>query len=165
LLDIIEIFEVNRKECARLLVEYPKWTVIGTFKPRPGDLVEASDRKPLLGRDWQLESTLIEVLISFSCVYVMFIGISSNQTILGSQFLLPESPAKPIYYIALITELCKLSPQTVGPAVGKSIRKLYGYCANGLDVEILRRFSEWFSVHMSNFGFQWVWKEWPVIFV
>jgi nuclear cap-binding protein subunit 1 len=86
-----------------------------------------------------------------------------NQTILGSQFLLPESPAKPIYYIALITELCKLSPQTVGPAVGKSIRKLYGYCANGLDVEILRRFSEWFSVHMSNFGFQWVWKEWSVI--
>jgi hypothetical protein len=93
----------------------------------------------------------------------MFIGISPNQTILGSQFLLPESLIKPIYYIALITELCKLSPQTVGPAVGKSIRKLYGYCANGLDVEILRRFSEWFSVHMSNFGFQWVWKEWSVI--
>jgi hypothetical protein len=92
-----------------------------------------------------------------------FICISPNQTILGSHFLLPESPVKPIYYIALITELCKLSPQTVGPAVGKSIRKLYGYCANGLDVEILRRFSEWFSVHMSNFGFQWVWKEWSVI--
>ena len=64
--------------------------------------------------------------------------------------------------MALITELCKLSPQTVGPAVGKSIRKIYGYCANGLDVEVLRRFSEWFSVHMSNFGFQWVWKEWSV---
>jgi nuclear cap-binding protein subunit 1 len=93
----------------------------------------------------------------------MLIGISPNQTILGSQFLLPESPIKPIYYIALITELCKLSPQTVGPSVGKSIRKLYGYCANGLDVEILRRFSEWFSVHMSNFGFQWVWKEWSVL--
>jgi len=92
----------------------------------------------------------------------MFICISPNQTILGSQFLLPESPIKPIYYVALITELCKLSPQTVGPAVGKSIRKLYGYCANGLDVEILRRFSEWFSAHMSNFGFQWVWKEWSV---
>lgn len=69
---------------------------------------------------------------------------------------------KPIYYTALITELCKVSPQTVGPAVGKSICKIYGYCANGLDVEILRRFAEWFSVHMSNFGFQWVWKEWSV---
>jgi len=67
LLDIIEIFEVNRKECARLLVEYPKWAVKGTFKPRPGDPTEASDRIPIPGRDWQLESTFIEVLFSFSC--------------------------------------------------------------------------------------------------
>jgi hypothetical protein len=65
LLDIVEIFEVNRKECARLLVEYPKWTVTGTFKPRPGDPAEASDRIPLPERDWQLESTLIEVLFPF----------------------------------------------------------------------------------------------------
>lgn len=62
IIDIVEIFEVNRKECARILVEYPKWTVIGTFKPRPGDPTDSLDRKPLLGRDWQLESTLIEVL-------------------------------------------------------------------------------------------------------
>ena len=64
LLDTIKIFEVNRKECARLLIEYPKWTVKGTFKPRPGDPAEASDRIPISGRDWQLESTLIEVLFS-----------------------------------------------------------------------------------------------------
>jgi nuclear cap-binding protein subunit 1 len=64
LLDTVEIFEVNRKECARLLIEYPKWTVKGTFKPRPGDPAETSDRKPIPGRDWQLESTLIEVLFS-----------------------------------------------------------------------------------------------------
>ena len=64
MLDTVEIFEVNRKECARLLIEYPKWTVKGTFKPRPGDPAEASDRKPIPGRDWQLESTLIEVLFS-----------------------------------------------------------------------------------------------------
>lgn len=62
--------------------------------------------------------------------------------------------------MGVITELCKLSPQTVGPAVGKSIRRLYGYLADGLDVEIARRFAEWFAIHMSNFGFQWVWKEW-----
>ena len=78
------------------------------------------------------------------------------------QFVLPEASHKTIYHIALITELCKLSPQTVGPAVGKSIRKLYSYLADGLDVEVARRFAEWFSVHMSNFGFQWVWKEWWV---
>ena len=77
--------------------------------------------------------------------------------------ILPESSKKSIYYIALITELCKLSPSTVGPAVGKSIRKLYNSLSEGLDVEAARRFAEWFAVHMSNFGFQWVWKEWYVL--
>jgi nuclear cap-binding protein subunit 1 len=52
-------------ECARLLVEYPRWTVSGTFKPHPGDLAETSDHIPLPWRDWQLESTLIEVLFPF----------------------------------------------------------------------------------------------------
>jgi len=76
--------------------------------------------------------------------------------------VLPEAEHKSIYYIALITELCKLSPSTVGPAVGKSIRKLYSLLSDGLDSEASRRFAEWFAVHMSNFGFQWVWKEWYV---
>ncbi|EGO01454.1 hypothetical protein SERLA73DRAFT_166017 [Serpula lacrymans var. lacrymans S7.3] len=138
LLDIIDIFEVNRKECARLLLEYPKWNIPGTFKPQPG---APAAEEGLGGKDWQLESTIIE-------------------TILGSLFILPDPSAKSVYQISLITELCKLSPSTVGPAVGKSIRKLYNALSDGLDTEIARRFAEWFAVHMSNFGFQWVWKEW-----
>ncbi|EIN10194.1 hypothetical protein PUNSTDRAFT_43188 [Punctularia strigosozonata HHB-11173 SS5] len=141
--DIIDIFEVNRKECARILLEYPKWVHVGTFKPRagaPAPETNGGEVKPS-GKEWQLESTIIE-------------------TILGSAFVLPEPSFKSLYYIALIVELAKLSPQTVGPAVGKSIRRLYAALAEGLDVEIGRRFAEWFSVHMSNFGFQWVWKEW-----
>ncbi|KAI0699826.1 cap binding protein 80-PB [Cytidiella melzeri] len=137
LLDTIDIFEVNRKECARLLLEYPKWTLHGTFKARPG----APPHEPVMGKDWQLESTIIE-------------------TVLGALLLLPEPSHKAVYYIALITELCKLSPGTVGPAVGKSIRKLYAFLADGLDVELACRFADWFAVHMSNFNFQWVWKEW-----
>ncbi|KIM34800.1 hypothetical protein M413DRAFT_450056 [Hebeloma cylindrosporum] len=138
LLDIVEIFEVNRKECARLLLEYPKWNLPGTFKAKPGATTVV---EPAPGKDWQLESTIIE-------------------TVLGAYLILPESSKKSIYYIALITELCKLSPSTVGPAVGKSIRKLYTSLSDGLDVEAARRFAEWFAVHMSNFGFAWVWKEW-----
>ncbi|KAF8450945.1 MIF4G like-domain-containing protein [Boletus edulis BED1] len=125
--DVVDIFEVNRKECARLLLEYPKCTPPTEEDPN--------------AKNWQLESVVIE-------------------TILGSLFLLPEPPQKSIYYISLITELCKLSPSTVGPAVGKSIRKVYTSLGNGLDPEVSRRFVEWFVVHMSNFGFQWVWKEW-----
>lgn len=58
LVDIIDIFEVNRKECARLLLEYPKWNLPGTFKPKPGAPVET---EPVPGKDWQLESTIVEV--------------------------------------------------------------------------------------------------------
>ncbi|KDQ65071.1 hypothetical protein JAAARDRAFT_247138 [Jaapia argillacea MUCL 33604] len=140
LIDMVDIFEVNRKECARLLLEFPKWTLPGTFKPRPGAPAE-SHPEPVVGKDWQLESTLIEIC-------------------LGALLVLPQSAHNTIYYVALITEICKLSPSTVGPAVGKSIRRLYNALADGLDVELARRFAEWFAMHMSNFGFQWVWKEW-----
>ncbi|KAF5363779.1 hypothetical protein D9756_000886 [Leucocoprinus leucothites] len=139
LIDTIDIFEINRKECARLLLEYPKWNLPGTFKPKPGSTVE---HEPFPGKDWQLEST------------------PGRQTIIGAYLVLPEPSQKSIYYISLITELCKLSPSTIGPAVGKSIRKLYACLSESLDVEVARRFAEWFAVHMSNFGFQWVWKEW-----
>jgi nuclear cap-binding protein subunit 1 len=58
LLDIIDIFEINRKECARLLLEYPKWTLPGIFKAKPGAPVEV---EALSDANWQLESTIIEV--------------------------------------------------------------------------------------------------------
>ncbi|KAH9938689.1 armadillo-type protein [Fomitopsis serialis] len=122
ILDILDVFEVNRKECARLLLEYPKWTLHGTFKPRPG----APEQEPVTEKNWQLENTIIEIT-------------------LGSVFLLPESTYKPVYYIALITEI--------------SIRKLYTLLSDGLDVEVAHRFADWFSVHMSNFG-SLGWKEW-----
>ncbi|KAF9076688.1 MIF4G like-domain-containing protein [Rhodocollybia butyracea] len=139
LLAIIDIFEVNRKESARILLEYPKWTVPGTFKLKPG--APPPEVENLVNYEWQLESTLLE-------------------TMLGASLVLPDSSQKQIYYDSLITEVCKLSPSTIGPAVGKSIRKLYSSLADGLDVEIQRRFSDWFAIHMSNFNFQWVWKEW-----
>ena len=86
----------------------------------------------------------------------------NHKTILGAYLVVPESTSKSLYYSSLITELCKLSPSTVGPAVGKSIRKLYSFLADGLDVDAARRLSDWFAVHMSNFNFQWVWREWSV---
>ena len=158
---MVDIFEVNRKECARLLLEYPKWCVPGTFKPKSGAPLPIEEDPN--AKNWQLESAVIEVSNIKPTIGVANIT-SSRQTVLGSLFLLPESPQKSMYYIALITELCKLSPSTVGPAVGKSIRKLYTALGDGLDPEVSRRFVEWFAVHMSNFGFQWVWKEWWALF-
>lgn len=59
LLDLVDIFEVNRKECARLLLEFPKWMLPGTFKPRPNPGGAMPD--PVEGRQWELENTVIEV--------------------------------------------------------------------------------------------------------
>ena len=143
LLDIIDIYDVNRKECARILLEFPKWTPHGTFRPKPNPPPGIQIPDPVPGKDWQLENTVLD-------------------NVLGSLYALPDPRQRSMYYIALITELCKLSPSTVGPAVGKSIRKLYGLLGDGLDVEVGHRFAEWFSAHMSNFNFQWVWKEWSV---
>jgi nuclear cap-binding protein subunit 1 len=54
-----------------------------------------------------------------------------------------------------------LSPSTVAPAMGKSVRRVYGAMRTGrAEGEVIRRFADWFSVHLSNFGFQWGWKEW-----
>ncbi|KAF7331795.1 hypothetical protein MKEN_00059500 [Mycena kentingensis (nom. inval.)] len=140
--DLIDIFEVNRKECARLLTEFARWVPPGTFKPKPSaDPNPLPAPEPVSGKNWQLESTILEIL-------------------LGMFFFLPEAPHKSVYYTTLVTELCKLAPSTGGPAVGKSIRKLYNQLGEGLDVDIARRFAEWFSAHMSNFNFGWVWKEW-----
>lgn len=66
LLDIIDIFEVNRKDAARLLMEYPKWTVPGTFKPKPGAPGAQEEEEEGSGHNWQLESTIIEVRQSYS---------------------------------------------------------------------------------------------------
>ncbi|KAG9043672.1 hypothetical protein FS837_009258 [Tulasnella sp. UAMH 9824] len=145
--DTLEIFEVNRKEAARILLDLHRWWEPSTFKRRHQD----DDASPPPEGDimeWNLDCLVIETTLSMA-------------------FQLPISPHVPVYYYALITDLCKLSPSTVGPAVGKSIRKLYrlledqGSLDDGaLDVEVARRFVEWFAVHMSNFSFNWVWKEW-----
>ncbi len=83
------------------------------------------------------------------------------QAILSSAFLLPEAPYPEIYYAALLREIVTVQPQGVAPAIGKSLRRLYAALGTG-DVEcaIIKRMSDWFSAHLSNFNYGWAWKEW-----
>lgn len=142
ILDLVHIFEVNRKETARMLLALPRYFAEGTFKPAAGAPVEDESDKPV--STLSLESLIIS-------------------TILNAITLLPSSPCKEVYYTSVIAELCKLSPNTVAPPVGRSVRKLYSMLGmGGLDIEVIRRIAEWFAVHLSNFGFQWMWKEWSV---
>ena len=133
--DLIHIFEVNRKECAAILIDLRRDFAPGTFKSsNPSDDAPSSTLS--------LESLVVS-------------------TLLGTMLALPVSPEPLVYYGSVITELCKLSPNTVAPPVGRAVRRLFSMLgSDGLDVEIARRASEWLAVHLSNFGFQWMWKEW-----
>jgi nuclear cap-binding protein subunit 1 len=139
-LDLVHVFEVNRKESARILLSLVRYFSPGTFKSSAPCPTDGDAEVPT--------STLsIESLII--------------STILGAMFLLPISPCKSVYYGSVITELCKSSPNTVAPPVGRSVRRLFTMMGGeGLDIEIIRRTAEWFAIHLSNFGFQWMWKEW-----
>ncbi|KAF5370510.1 hypothetical protein D9615_010348 [Tricholomella constricta] len=82
--------------CSPPHTEYSKWN-LARSSPNP-----PSDVEPVAGKDWQLESTIMLPILR--------------------QFLARFSFSPSLR----TTELCKLSPSTVGLAVGKSIRKLYG---------------------------------------
>lgn len=130
ILDTLNIFEVNRKECARFLLSLPRYLTPGTFKSEDSEST------------YSLESTVINTILSALCT-------------------LPNSPHRPLFYGSVITEMCKLSPATVAPPVGRGVRRLFTQLGeDGLDVEVSRRISDWFAIHLSNFGFQWMWKEW-----
>lgn len=61
LADVVDIFEVNRKDCARILLEIPRWFKPGTFKPKPGMGSQNSTEQSQTEKGWQLESSIIEV--------------------------------------------------------------------------------------------------------
>jgi nuclear cap-binding protein subunit 1 len=124
LLDTLNIFEVNRKECARFLLTISRYLAPGTFKSEESEST------------YSLESSVVSVILSTLCT-------------------LPNAPHRPLFYGSVITELCKLSPSTIAPPVGRAVRKIFTQLGeDGLDVEVSRRISDWFAIHLSNFGFQ-----------
>lgn len=150
--DIIDLYQVNRRESAKILFEMPRWLRKGTFVGKSigidvgifgqaTDEWQVSENGEMIGA-WSLEEMIVE-------------------SILSTSLILPVSPQKPLYYTSLLREIVLFSPQSIAPAMGKSIRRVYNVsCTGGADVEAIRRFADWFSVHLSNFNFNWNWKEW-----
>ena len=161
MVDLLNVYEVNRKDCARILLnDLPKWLPAGTFKPaapaaNAARTAEGENDNGMVTEESTImkENSLMDVILS-------------------QMLATPSSPQRSIYYYSLITELCKLSPSTVAPALGKCIRKLYaglglsdaeaGPEAVVLGPEGIRRYSDWMATHLSNFGFHWRWPEWCV---
>jgi nuclear cap-binding protein subunit 1 len=59
----------------------------------------------------------------------------------------------------LLTEITKLAPQDIAPTLGRAIRWVYERL-DDLKGELNMRFSTWFAIHLSNFGFTYKWDEW-----
>ncbi|SPO31731.1 related to 80 kDa nuclear cap binding protein [Ustilago trichophora] len=146
LADMIDLYEVNRKEAAKLILDLPNWLRRGTFGSKvsseAGLFGEVDEQAPAEESGYSLDDLLVE-------------------TILSTALLLPVSPRNPLYYTSLLREIVSLTPATVAPSLGRTIRTFYNALSSpSIDVETVRRFADWFATHLSNFNFGWAWKEW-----
>ena len=70
-----------------------------------------------------------------------------------------------MYYNTLVSSLCKESLDKIPSILGRSFKLLFSRLdgtdeSSGMDVEALKRFSDFFACHLSNFGYSWKWSDW-----
>ncbi|KAI8965736.1 MIF4G like-domain-containing protein [Daldinia sp. FL1419] len=139
LLDTINIMDFNRGVTARFLIDVDCYFAPGTFVKRatPFDRLRdvEGDRST-----WKPEDVAVDAVFS-------------------QIFALPAPEHKLVYYHSVLTEACKIAPAAVAPSLGRAIRYSYQN-THRLDLELCHRFLDWFTHHLSNFGFMWKWTEW-----
>lgn len=148
-LDMVDLYVINRKEAAQALLSLPLWMRRGTFggnvPPYKGLFGEEG------GASWHVEGDGAEYSLEDLLV----------ETVLAEALLLPTAPQLPLYYSSLLREIVSAAPQQVAPSLGRTMRRLHAASgAARVDGEVLRRLADWFSVHLSNFNFTWAWPEW-----
>lgn len=139
LVDTINILDYNRNATARFLIDVDCYFSPNTFIKRatPFDRLRemAGDRST-----WKPEDVAVDAVFS-------------------QLFQLPLPEHKLVYYHSVLTEACKIAPAAIAPSLGRAIRYLYRN-VDAMDLELEYRFMDWFSHHLSNFGFTWKWTEW-----
>ena len=142
LVDTINILDYNRNATAKFLIEMDCYFAPDTFVKRatPFDKLReiAGERST-----WKPEDVAVDAVFS-------------------QLFQLPTSEHKLVYYHSVLTEACKIAPAAIAPSLGRAIRYLYKN-VDSMDLELEYRFMDWFSHHLSNFGFTWKWTEWCVL--
>lgn len=139
LVDTINVLDFNRHAVARYLTDLDCYFADGTFVKRATPFDEL--RNFPTGRNtWKPEDVAVD-------------------TVFSQLFQLPKPERKVVYYHCVLTEACKLAPAAIAPSLGRAIRFLYRN-SPVMDLELSFRFLDWFSHHLSNFGFTWKWAEW-----
>lgn len=140
--DIINNMDFNRKEVARQLITLDLFFGKSTFT-EPGismDRLQGLHASNPSDSTWKVEDVAMEAVLE---------GI----------FKLPKASFYGSYFHAILVESCIMAPQAIAPVFGRAIRFLYSHLTE-LDIELQHRFLDWFSHHLSNFGFSWKWQEW-----
>ena len=139
LVDTINILDYNRNATAKFLIELDCYFAADTFVKRATPFDKLKDVEE--GRStWKPEDVAVDAVFS--------------------QLLqLPIPEHKLVYYHSVLTEACKIAPAAIAPSLGRAIRYLYKN-VESMDLELVHRFTDWFSHHLSNFGFTWKWIEW-----
>ena len=139
LIDTINTIDFNRNATARFLIDLDCYFAEDTFVKRATQFDKLRGLEE--GRStWKPEDVAVDAVFS--------------------QLLqLPVPEHKLVYYHSVLTEACKIAPAAVAPSLGRAIRWLYQN-VESLDLELVYRFMDWFSHHLSNFGFTWKWTEW-----
>ncbi|CAO0803530.1 unnamed protein product [Mucor circinelloides] len=151
--DTMNLFEVNRKDCARYLLSISTSFDPSFFKSSPPPS-SSSDDKPDAAKaepmdedtdsgKWNLSDLLVEAIFS-------------------QMLRLPLPPVRQVFYSCVFIELCRAESGTFPMALGRGIKTLFDRLAY-MDVECIARLWGWFSHHLSNFGFQWDWKAWSSV--
>ncbi|KAI5924270.1 MIF4G like-domain-containing protein [Camillea tinctor] len=139
LLDTINILDFNRNVTARFLIDVDCYFAPGTFIKRATPFDRLRDIEG--GRStWKPEDVAVDAVFS-------------------QLFQLPIPEHKLVYYHSVLTEACKIAPAAIAPSLGRAIRYSYQNTYR-LDLELCYRFLDWFTHHLSNFGFMWKWTEW-----
>jgi nuclear cap-binding protein subunit 1 len=139
LVDTINILDYNRNIAARFLIDLDCYFAPKTFAPRATPFDRLRDIEPSKSA-WKPEDAAVDAVFS-------------------QLFSLPNPEHKLVYYHSVLTEACKQAPAAIAPSLGRAIRYLYKNNPR-LDLELSNRFIDWFSHHLSNFGFTWKWAEW-----
>ncbi|RDA95772.1 hypothetical protein CP533_5114 [Ophiocordyceps camponoti-saundersi (nom. inval.)] len=139
LVDTLNVLDFNRNAVARYLMDLDCYFAEGTFVKRATPFDELRNF-PDDRATWKPEDVAVD-------------------TVFSQLFLLPKPECKVVYYHSVLTEACKLAPAAIAPSLGRAIRYLYRNSPR-MDLELSHRFLDWFSHHLSNFGFTWKWAEW-----
>jgi nuclear cap-binding protein subunit 1 len=139
IVDTIDQLHFNRFAAAKYLIELDCYWQVETFVKRGTsyDKLQSIEEEK---STWKTEDIIVDAIFS-------------------QLFKLPNPEHKLVYYHSLISECCKAAPAAIAPSLGRAIRFLFKNM-DVMDLELVHRFLDWFTHHLSNFEFRWKWTEW-----